>query len=292
MTITRRVPACLVLAVVALAPSAIQAQFRHPRYLRARSDLRRATLLMRIPDEPNVMRDMQEAAGFVDRAIRELDVAAAFDRRDIDDRPAVDTRMGRGSRFREILRLLDSARRDISQEEDNPRAAEWRNRTFGLIDNAMNLVRRGGYDRLRDETMMAPPPRPGPPPPAPVAVEPRYQHAISDLRVARSLLFRSDWRDIMRNQRAAVEEIDRAIGAAREAAIDDGRNPNEAQPVDARMAWGDRFRRAMELLNSAERDLSYGADNRAAAGWRANALANIANAKRFVARAQAEAFWR
>jgi hypothetical protein len=58
------------------------------------------------------------------------------------------------------------------------------------------------------------------------------------------------------------------------------------------MAWGDRFRRAMELLNSAERDLSYGEDNRAAAGWRANALVNIANAKRFVARAQAEAYWR
>ena len=178
MTITRRVPACLVLAVMALTPLAIQAQFRHPRYLRARSDLRRATLLMRIPDEPNVMRDMQQAAGFVDRAIREIDVAAAFDRRDIDDNPPVDTRLGRGSRFREILRLLDSARRDIAQEEDNPRAAEWRNRAFGLIDNAMNLVRRGGYDRLRDETMMAPPP-----PAAAGAVEPRYLHAISDLRV-------------------------------------------------------------------------------------------------------------
>jgi hypothetical protein len=125
-----------------------------------------------------------------------------------------------------------------------------------------------------------------------MAPQPRYVHAISDLRLARAFLFRPDWRDIMRNQRAAVEEIDRAIGAAREAAIDDGRNPNEAQPVDARMGWGDRFRRAMELLNSAERDLSVGEDNRAAAGWRAVALANVANAKRFVVRAQQEAFWR
>lgn len=294
MTITRRVTTCLVLAVAALTPLAIQAQFRHPRYLRARSDLRRAVLLMRIPDQPNVMRDMGEASGLVERAIHELDVAAAFDRRDMVDNPPVDTRMGRGSRFREILRLLDSARRDISQEEDNPRAAEWRNRAFGYIDNAMNLVRRGGYDKLRDETMMAPPPPgppPGPPPPIPAA-QPRYLHAISDLRTARALLYRPDWRDVMRNQRAAVEEIDRAIGAARAAAIDDGRNPNEAAPVDARMGWGDRFRRAMELLNSAERDLSVGEDNRAAAGWRVTALANVANAKRFVARAQAEAFWR
>ncbi|SPE30400.1 exported hypothetical protein [Candidatus Sulfopaludibacter sp. SbA6] len=109
MRITPRVPSCLALAVLVLAPLAIQAQFRHPRYLRARSDLRRATLLMRLPDEPNVMRDMQEAAGFVERAIREIDVAAAFDRRDIDENPQVDTRLGRGSRFREILRLLPAA---------------------------------------------------------------------------------------------------------------------------------------------------------------------------------------
>jgi len=290
MRITPTVPTCVALAFAALLPVAIQAQFRHPHYLRARNDLRRAVLLMRIPEEPNVMRDMNEAAGLVERAIREIDAAAAMDRREIDENPPVDTRLGRGSRFRQVLMLLESARQNISQEEDNPRAAEWRNRAFGWIDQAMNLVRRGGYDRLLDEAV--PPPPPPPPPPPRAAVEPRYLHAISDLRSARALLFRPEWRDVMRNQRAAVEEIDRAIGAAREAAIDEGRNPNETPPVDARMAWGDRFRRAMELLNSAERDLSYGADNRAAAGWRANALVNIANAKRFVARAQAEAFWR
>src|SRR5580704_3123389 len=107
MRITLTVPMCLALAGAVLLPQASQAQFRHPRYLSARSDLRRAVLLMRLPDEPNVTRDMQEAAGFAERAIREIDIAAAFDRRDIDDNPRVDTRLGRGSRFREILRLLD-----------------------------------------------------------------------------------------------------------------------------------------------------------------------------------------
>jgi hypothetical protein len=286
MRITPRVTLYLALAVTVMVPPAMLAQFRHPRYLHARSDLRRATILMRLPDDPNVMRDMQEASGFVDRAIRELDVAAAFDRRDIDDNPPVDTRLGRGSRFREILRLLDSARRDISQEEDNPRAREWRDRAFGMLDRAADFVRRGGYDRFRDEAALPPPPPPLP------AVHPRYLHAISDLRYARALLFRPDWRDIMRNQRAAVEEIDRAIGAARAAAIDDGRNPNDAPPIDARMGWRDRFSKAMELLNSAERDLSFAEDNRQAAGWRAAALENVVNAKRFVARAQQEAFWR
>jgi hypothetical protein len=233
------------------------------------------------------MRDMQAASGYVERAIHELDVAAVFDRRDLIDNPPVDTRLGRGSRFREILRLVDNARRDIAAEEDNPRAREWRGRAFENLDAAVAYIRKGGYDRFRDEAALPPPP-----PPPPVGVHPRYLHAISDLRTARAYLFRTDWRDIMRNQRSAVEEIDRAIGAARNAAIDDGRNPNDYPPVDARLGWHDRFIKALELLNSAERDLSFAEDNRAAAGWRAEALQGVANAKRFVARAQQESFWR
>jgi hypothetical protein len=111
----------VLMALTALAPFAA-AQFRHPAYLHARSDLRRATLLMRIPDEPNVNRDMAVAADFTERAIHELDAAAMFDRKDIDEHPPIDTHMGRGGRFREMLRLLDSARHDIDREEDNPRA--------------------------------------------------------------------------------------------------------------------------------------------------------------------------
>src|SRR5580704_915182 len=103
----------IALTIALLAPAASWGQYRHPRYLHARSDLRRAQFLMRIPEEPNVMRDMQTASGLVERAIGELDAAAMFDRKDLDDRPPVDTRMGRGSRFREILRLLGSARNDI-----------------------------------------------------------------------------------------------------------------------------------------------------------------------------------
>lgn len=74
-----------------LLPFTVSAQPRHPRYLSARADLRRSVLLMRIPDEPNVMRDMQAASDLVERAIRELDAAAMFDRRDLVDNPPVDT---------------------------------------------------------------------------------------------------------------------------------------------------------------------------------------------------------
>src|SRR5580698_149084 len=147
----------IALAIALLAPAGAWAQYRHPHYLHARTDLRRAVFLMRVPEEPNVMRDMQTAAGLVERAIHELDAAAMFDHKDIDDNPRVDTHIGRGSRFREILRLLGSARTDIEGEEDNPRAREWRGRAFGFIDGAIALVRKGGYDRFTD-TMMAPPP--------------------------------------------------------------------------------------------------------------------------------------
>jgi len=278
------------LAVVLLAPASAVAQFRHPRYLHARSDLRRAVLLMQVPEEPNVARDLRVASDQVERAIHELDIAARFDRRDIDDHPPVDIRMGRGSRFREILRLLQEARLDISQEEDNPLAREWRNRAFGYIDGAIEMVRKGGYDKFRDEMGGVPPPPP--PPPPPMAMHPRYLSAISDLRYARALLYRPDWREVMRDQRAAVDEIDRAIGEARQAAIDDGKNPDDHPPIDARMGWEGRFRKAMELLDSAQRDLSMEEDNRNAAAWRSAALREIQNAKAFVARAMRDSWWR
>ena len=283
------------MALAALAPFAA-AQFRHPAYLHARSDLRRATLLMRIPDEPNVNRDMATAADFTEHAIHELDAAAMFDRKDIDEHPPIDTHMGRGGRFREMLRLLESARHDIEHEEDNPRAREWRNRAFRNIDDAMALIRKGGYDRFRDEERGGAPPPPAPvarlaPAPMP-AIHPAYLHAIADLRYARALLYRPDWRPVMRDQRAAVEEIDHAIGEAKRAAIDDGKNPDDHPPIDRGLGWEGRFRKAMELLNSAEHDLSEAETNGAAAGWRNAALGNVRNAKGFVGKAMRDSWWR
>jgi hypothetical protein len=274
------------IAAVALAtlPFQLPAQGRRPRYIHARADLRRAIILMRVPDEPNVMRDMQEATGMVERAIHELDVAAMFDRRDLDDNPPVDTRLGRGSRFREILRLLGSARNDIDQEEDNPRAREWRNRAFGFIDGAMARVRQGGYDRFTD-TMM---PVSAPPP----SIHPRYLSALSDLRYARALLWRDDFRGVMRDQRAAIEEIDRAIAEAKRAAIDDGKNIDDHPPVDVRIGWEGRFRKAMELLDHARGDLSFMETNMAAAPWRDAARANVERARGFVEKAMRDSWWR
>ncbi len=98
-------------------------------------------------------------------------------------------------------------------------------------------------------------------PPPPRGVHPRYAQAISDLRYARALLFRPDWGPVMRDQRAAVEEIDHAIGEAKRAAIDDGRNPDAHPPIDRGLGWEGRFRKAMELLNAAEGNLSFSETN-------------------------------
>ena len=250
---------------------------------------------MHIPDEPNVNRDMAIAIDHIEHAIHELDAAARWDRKDLDDHPPIDAHMGRGGRFREIIRLLGSARNDIEHEEDNPIAREWRNRAFHNIDDAIAVVRKGGYDKFRDEAMIgmsgAAPPAAMIAPPMP-PVHPAYLHAISDLRYARALLFRPDWGPVMHDQRAAVDEIDHAIGEAKRAAIDDGKNIDDHPAIEHGMGWEGRFRKAMELLNSAEHNLSEPETNGAASAWRNASLANVQHAKAFVSKAMRDSWWR
>jgi hypothetical protein len=121
---------------------------------------------------------------------------------------------------------------------------------------------------------------------------PYYLSAIADLRYARALLYRPDWRDAMRDPRASVEEIDRAINEARQAAIDDGRNIDDHPPIDRNLGWEGRFRKATELLDSANRNLSFEEDNRNASAWRAAAMRNVQNAKDDVAGAMRAWWWR
>jgi hypothetical protein len=123
----------------------------HPAYLHARSDLRRAELLMHRRDEPNVIRDLDAAAREAHEAVREIDNAAAWDRKDLIDNPPVDTYPDRPGRFRAMAQFLWSARRDIEREEDNPAAREWRNRALHHIDESLRLVRRAARDDWRDD---------------------------------------------------------------------------------------------------------------------------------------------
>jgi hypothetical protein len=137
--------AALGFAAILLPPPA-SAQ-RHPRYLRARSDLRTAQFIVRDMNlEPNVMRHVHTADGEIDRAIREIDHAAVVDGKDLNDHPRVDTHLDRRGRFREVMRLLNAARHDIAKEEDNPRAIRWRDVAFSHIDRAIEEMRGAARD--------------------------------------------------------------------------------------------------------------------------------------------------
>jgi hypothetical protein len=119
---------------------------RHPAYLHARSDLRVSQYLMRVREEPNVTRNMAEASREVEAAIHELDRAALLDRKDMDDRPRVDTSLNRHDRFGKIVELLRSARADLGREEDNGRARGWRDAAYQHIDAALEHVHRATRD--------------------------------------------------------------------------------------------------------------------------------------------------
>jgi hypothetical protein len=143
----------VIAAAAMLAPAAMHAQGRHPRYLHARTDLRAAQFFARVHEEPNVTRHLEAAANEIEAAIREIDRAAVIDRKDFEDHPHIDTRIPRRDRFRKIVDLLRSARADIEHEEDNPRAREWRNAAFQHIDEALNNVHRAATEAKLDHEL-------------------------------------------------------------------------------------------------------------------------------------------
>jgi hypothetical protein len=137
----------IILAVAAaLAFSTLAFAGRHPRYLHARTDLRTALLLLRVHDEPNVMRHVHQADWEIDQAVREIDHAAVIDHKDLIDNPPIDRNLDRPGRFRKSLELLRAARADIGQEEDNPRAIGWRDAAYRHIDAAIDQIKHAARD--------------------------------------------------------------------------------------------------------------------------------------------------
>ena len=136
------------LAAVVSTPMLLRADTpgRHPAYLHARSDLRRAQMNLRVHDDPDVMRRIHEADIEIDKAIHEMDVAARFDHKDLEDHPRIDAGLDRRGRFRRAMELLQKARADIGREEDDPSAIGWRDLAYKHIDEAMNFVRRAAHD--------------------------------------------------------------------------------------------------------------------------------------------------
>lgn len=105
---------------------------------------------------------------------------------------------------------------------------------------------------------------------------PYYLHALDDLRDARAHLDRSgpDER-IDEEQQRAIDEIDAAIGEIKRASIDDGKDLRNHPPIDAHLRRTDRFRKALELLDKAHKDVKHEEDDPYAKGLQDRALRHI-----------------
>ncbi len=138
----------LFLAALVSVPALMNADTpgRHPAYLHARSDLRRAQMLMRVHDDPDVMRRIHQADFEIDKAIHEMDMAARFDHKNLEDHPSIDTGLDRRGRFQKAMELLQKSRADIAREEDDPSAIGWRDLAYKHIDAAMAFVKRAAHD--------------------------------------------------------------------------------------------------------------------------------------------------
>jgi hypothetical protein len=123
--------------------------------------------------------------------------------------------------------------------------------------------------------------------PRPVSAQehPHYLHALSDLRLARAFLDRQQEWNVMRDQFVAVGEIDHAIGEIKRASIDDRKPLEDHPPIDSHIDHRGRLRQAMELLDSADRDLHAEEDNFASLGWRDAAIHHVDEARNAVHRA-------
>jgi hypothetical protein len=135
------------LAALLLQP-AVYAQ-AHPHSVNARTYLRTAQLLMRVPEQPNVQLTMKPADDELEEAVKEMDRAAAVERKDMVDHPHIDGDLTRVDQFRSIVELLHAARNEIGAEEANS-ASQWRSGVLKHIDAALEGVHRAAIDARLD----------------------------------------------------------------------------------------------------------------------------------------------
>jgi len=122
-----------------------------------------------------------------------------------------------------------------------------------------------------------------PPPPTMVVVSrahaeqhPAYLHALADLRAARWLIAnRPGDARVSGDEDVAIARINETINEIKHAAIDDGKNPDDHPPVDARLDRKGRLHRADELLRQARSDIAREEDNAAIRGLRDRAIDHV-----------------
>lgn len=114
------------------------------------------------------------------------------------------------------------------------------------------------------------------PPAPPAAHHPAWLHALTDLRDARwNLEHRAGDAAVSTQEDVAIVEIDRAIGDAKIAAAEDGKNLANHPPEDARIDRRGRLHHAAELLRKARQDAAQGESNPQAVELRNRVIGHI-----------------
>jgi hypothetical protein len=114
---------------------------------------------------------------------------------------------------------------------------------------------------------------------------PAYIHALADLRSARAFLYYKPVNRIGAEEQRAIDEIDAAIHAITEAAIDDGKPMNDRFPSDVSQSRTDRLHRAQELLEQARADVKEHESNGWSKAYKDRAVHHIDQARKALKKA-------
>jgi hypothetical protein len=137
---------CILLAfflAVCAALSSADTPGKHPAYLHALTDLRHARAhLDRLTPSDHLDNEEEHAIREIDAAINEIKQASIDDGKNLNDHPPVDAHLNKKGRYHKALELLDKARHDISEKEDDQFARGLRHRALEHIDGAHGIVDR------------------------------------------------------------------------------------------------------------------------------------------------------
>jgi hypothetical protein len=142
MTFTTRFLGMAALGLTLLTAGSGAAFADHPHYLHALSDLRAARAHINRLSSQRIDRDESHAISQIDHAIKEIKKASIDDHKNLNDHPPIDAGLDRTGRLHRAIQLLDSAKNDCAQEEDNGTAVGLQGRVLTHIDKAHRDVEK------------------------------------------------------------------------------------------------------------------------------------------------------